>query len=86
MDERREQKIEASRRAVAIRNAIQEKVQERQDNIMSALVAQYRMGEFPHDRLVGLIGEFTALADLMTNLEYEFEAGTREEMQEIEDG
>lgn len=60
--------IEHARIASAALGVLDEPVQEAKDKAISRLISMYRKGETPHDALVGIAAELSALDGLISGL------------------
>lgn len=67
--------IEEGQRAGVIQDAMLPYVQQAKAELVARLVAMYRSGDTAHDRVVGAMGELTALDNLIQELEYKRRQG-----------
>lgn len=63
------EKIEEGQRAGVIQDALIPYVTERKGRLLGKLISMYRGGQTGHDQVVGVMGELTALDDLIQELE-----------------
>lgn len=64
-----EEKIERGKEAVFVESVIAPLIEQRVRIILNHLVSMYRGGDIDHDKMVGKIGEITAMYNLISDLE-----------------
>lgn len=64
-------RIERGRGASAVLGLAAEYARGHRERTLAMLVNLYRSGDLEHDRLIGMIGEITAMTDFISELESE---------------
>lgn len=69
------ERIEEGHEAGVIQNVVAPYVIQAKYDLMQRLITMYRSGDTSHDRIVGVMGELTALDNLVQELEYKRRQG-----------
>jgi len=69
------EKVQRGRTSALLKRDLLERVYERQDKVLDRLIREYRMGSLSDASLRGAVGEITAMADLVNDLDSEIKRG-----------